>query len=90
MVFVKVMGLLDIISAIVIILLHFNVGTWRITLAFTCYLIMKAIAFKGNIHSIIDGAIGIYMLFLLFGFHSIITFAAAIYVLQKGAVSLFS
>lgn len=89
MVFVKLLGILDIIAAIVMILLHYSVGTWRLTLLFAVYLLLKAFAFRGNVHSILDGAIGIYMILLLFGFHSFLTFVAAIYIFQKAIFSLF-
>ncbi|MBW3002977.1 hypothetical protein KY328_05615 [Candidatus Woesearchaeota archaeon] len=90
MVAVKLMGLMDIIAVIVMVLLHFSIGSWRITLAFALYLIFKGFAFRGNIHSMIDTAIGIYMIFLLFGLHSILTFVPVIYLLQKALFSIMS
>ncbi|MEA3430725.1 MAG: hypothetical protein U9R08_05610 [Nanoarchaeota archaeon] len=86
---VKFMGILDIIAAIVMILLHYSIGTWRLTFLFALYLFLKAIAFRGDMHSFLDGVIGVYMIFLLFGLHSVLTFVAAIYLLQKAVFSLF-
>ena len=86
----KLMGVLDLVAVIVLVLLHYHIGTWRITLLFAIYLLIKAFMFRGNIQSYIDGGIGIYMIFLIFGLHSILTFVAAIYLLQKAVFSLMS
>lgn len=90
MVAVKLMGIMDIIAVIVMVLLHFSIGSWRITIAFALYLILKGFAFRGNVHSMIDTVIGVYMIFLLFGLHSVITFVPAIYLLQKAVFSIMS
>jgi len=90
MAIVRIMGILDLVALIVMLLLHYGFGSWRIGVAFAMYLLFKAVAFFGNIHSFIDGAIGVYIVFLVLGFNSIITFVACAYLLQKSVVSLMS
>ena len=83
----KIFGLLDLVAVITLILLHYDFAPWRLGLAFSLYLIFKAFAFHGSIHSMIDAVIGGYMIILLFGVTSIFTFIAAAYLLQKVAFS---
>lgn len=85
---VKLLGIADFIIIIIIALLHYDLLGWRIGLTAATYLIMKAVIFKGNITSILDGLCGIYIILLSFGVHSIITWIIAIYLLQKSAFSI--
>lgn len=79
---------MDFAALVVLVLLHFDMVGWRIGFAFAFYLILKAVAFFGNIHSVIDGVIGLYMVLMLFGYTSILTLVAAVYLLQKAFFSI--
>ncbi|PLW80850.1 hypothetical protein C0585_00510 [Candidatus Woesearchaeota archaeon] len=81
-------GILDILAGIVIVLLNHNLAPWNIGLGFSIYLFIKSFMFKGDLMSFIDFFIGIYIILLLFGFHSWISYLFAIFLIQKGAFSL--
>ncbi|MFC1696711.1 hypothetical protein ACFL1H_00100 [Nanoarchaeota archaeon] len=91
MVLVKILGLLDLCSAIIILLLEIGLNLpWNLTIAAALYLFGKAYMFKGDISSMLDGAIGVYHILLLFGFHSILGYIIFVYFLEKTYLSLFS
>ena len=84
------MAVMDLLAIAVMLLLHYSIiGSWRLGLGFGLYLIFKAAAFRGNIHSMADGVIGVYIIILLLGVKSIVTFLAAVYLLQKAVASFF-
>ena len=85
---VKILGTADIIITAILILLHYDLIGWRIGLTAASYLIIKAIVFKGNITSIIDGVCGVYIIIMCFGLSTIISWIIAIYLLQKAVFSL--
>ncbi len=82
------MAVMDLLAIAVMLLLHYSIGPWRLGLGFGLYLIFAA-AFRGNIHSMADGVIGVYIIILLLGVKSIVTFLAAVYLLQKAVASFF-
>jgi hypothetical protein len=83
---VKLMSLLDIIAAVVMILYQYGSVSFRLLLSFIVYLIIKAFMFRGDFASFLDACIAIYMFFMLFLSVPILTWIAAIYLIQKAIV----
>ncbi len=88
MVFVKLMGALDLITGITIILFHYDLIGLRLFLTFTLYLLLKGFMFKGDLASMVDFAVGAYMLLMLILPITILTYICAIYLFQKSISSL--
>ncbi len=86
---IKIFGTLDFLTALVILSLQWDFGAWNLGLAGTCYLTLKWFMFRESLQSIFDLTIGIYILLLILGWHSIISYVAAGYLLQKAAISFF-
>jgi hypothetical protein len=83
------MGALDIFAAIVILLFQYKIIHNPLVLSLGLYLILKAVMFFGDLFSMIDGIIGLYMLFMMIFPIEIITFIAVGYLSIKGLSSLF-
>lgn len=77
-----VLPLLDLISVIIIVLLQFDILGIRAAIFAAFYLIGKGVVFRDTA-SIIDMMIGIFIFFIAAGFHTILTWIAVIYLLQK-------
>jgi len=86
---VKTMGLLDIFTAIVMVLFQFQAIHNPLIVSLGLYLIIKAVVFFGDFFSIIDGILGLYMLFMIIFPVKSITFIAAGYLTIKGISCLF-
>lgn len=86
---VKILGAADLLAALSIVLLKFGIiPTMALVLAI--YLIIKGVVFIKNISSIVDIAAGAAMLIAFYGNFNIATWIAAIWLTQKGVMSLFS
>jgi len=85
---VKLLGVADLLSAIVVILLHYDILGWRVGIIFVAYLVLKGWLFRADINSIMDILCGVYMFVMLFGFTTIVTWVVAIYLFQKAVFSL--
>ena len=86
---VKLFGIADLLSAVVVVMLHYDFFiTWRIGFLFVAYLLIKGWMFREDINSIMDILCGMYMLVMLFGFTTIISWVVAIYLFQKACFSL--
>ncbi|MBW2964549.1 hypothetical protein KY363_03745 [Candidatus Woesearchaeota archaeon] len=85
---VKLLGVADLLAAVVVVLLHYQVIGWRIGIIFVAYLILKGWLFRVDINSIMDILCGLYMFVMLFGFTTIITWVVVIYLFQKAVFSL--
>lgn len=85
----KFMGFSDLITALILILIPFDLVSWKIALVASLYLLFKAYLFKGDFASIIDGVSGIYLFLTFLGFTTILTPIFGIYLIQKSAFSLF-
>lgn len=86
---VKVMGVLDIFTAIVMLLFQYKLIHNPLIVSLGFYLIIKAVVFFGDLFSIADGVIGLYMLFMIIFPMQTVTFVAAGYLTIKGLSSLF-
>lgn len=86
---VLILGVLDLICAIGFLLLHFNVGLGiMFFIGIISYLGLKAIIFRGDFASIIDGACAIFMITMLIGLRTHFVWLAIFYLAQKGFFSL--
>lgn len=85
--FVKLLGLVDFIAAIFMLLLHFNVVSWRVCIGIVFYLFFKAYMFKGDFNSILDFLVGVYLIMMLFGLRSVLDFVFIFYLGQKAFFS---
>jgi len=85
---VKFMGIGDLICALLILLVHFNLGFIQFPLIVTLYLIGKNIFFYKSLMSYIDGFIGLYI-WVVFFYPNILDYVAVLYLIQKGLASLF-
>lgn len=85
---IKFMGIIDLLTALILILVPFNLVSWKIVVIATSYLLFKAYAFKGDFASILDGASGIYLFLTFLGFSTVLTPVFGIYLIQKSVFSL--
>jgi len=85
---VKVMGVLDIFTALIIILFQFKMIHNPLIVSLGLYLIMKAVIFFGDLFSIIDGVVGLYMLFMMVWPVEVLSFICVGYLVIKGFSSL--
>jgi len=87
---VRLLGVLDFLSGIIMVLLHFGIIPWNVAFGFALYLILKGIVFKSDFMSLFDLLMGVYMILMLFGIRTFITYIFAGYSLYKLFVSMFS
>lgn len=82
-----ILGILDIVSAGLIILQRFY--PTKFALFFAGYLLLKSIVFIKDFSSIIDFIAVVFFILAIFGHFYLITWLAALWVFQKGVFSLF-
>ena len=80
------LGILDLISGIILLVLNFKILVFAWVLAI--YLIAKFLIFM-NFVSFIDLVSGLLMIAAIYGFYPVITWLAVIWLLQKGLFSMF-
>ena len=84
----KLFGLFDLICAVGLLLLHFDIIGWRFMFGFAAYLFIKAYMFKGDYISLIDFLAGVYFVLLFFGVKTFLVYFFAAFLLQKAFFSL--
>ena len=80
---VQIFSIGDLLTSITLLLLHFDIVPWNIGIAASFYLIIKWFMFRGDIASIIDFLVGIYIILQMLGYSSFLTFIFAKYLIQK-------
>ena len=80
---VKLFSIADLITAAVMLLLHFSYVPWNIGVAAAIYLMIKWYMFRGDIASFIDLFVGVYIILLMLGFQTFLTYIFTGYLLQK-------
>lgn len=87
---IYLLGSLDVLTALWIALVHFEIVPWRPTVALAAYLLLKGFTFKNDIASKIDIATGFYMVIMaLTSFDSaLLSSFFIIWLMQKGLASL--
>lgn len=88
MVVVKLFGLLDLYSAVVMLLVQYDVVKWRMILSAAAWLILKGYLFRGELASMLDMSIGFYHIIMVIMPIPLITWILAIYLILKGIQSL--
>ena len=86
--FVKLLGLIDIICAVALALMFWNIGKF---LAIVCaaYLVVKSLRYLFDVASFVDLAAGIFLLATAFGVYPFFNWFFVVWLLQKGVRSLF-
>ena len=84
----KLFSVADIGVAISMILMHFDIVPWNIGVACAFYLMIKFYMFRGDIASFIDLFVGVYVILLMIGVHTFLTYIFVGYLLQKGLFGL--
>ena len=88
MVIVKVLGFMDLLTAVTIVLMHYNFPVLRLGLIFACYLFFKSFVFMGDIGSVIDFLAAVYLvLMMIFHLHIFLAFVFSGYLLEKAILS---
>lgn len=86
---IKLFGLFDLLTAYCIIALYYNSISYNILIGIVLYLLFKGVMYKGDIASMIDIFIAVYIIFMILSFKSIIlTIIIVGYILQKAYMSL--
>jgi hypothetical protein len=88
MLLVRILGLMDLMTGVMLLLYQYDVAGTRLFLSFIFYLMLKGIIFRGDFASFVDLVIAIYMIFMIFLPITILTYIAAIYLFQKSLTSL--
>ncbi len=86
---VKILGLADLAAALSILLLRFE-AVPQLALILGVYEIIKGLVFIKSVTSIVDIAAGLAMLLAFYTHVGILTWIAAIWLTQKGVISVFS
>lgn len=86
---IKLFGILDLLTGITLLLSHFSMISWRMSVGFMMYLFIKAYMFKGDFASFIDFIVGLYFIMILvFGTHTFLVYLFSMYMFQKAFFSL--
>lgn len=83
---IKLLSVLDIATAVIILIYQYGNLKTKLLISFIAYLIIKAYMFRGDFASFIDLCIAIYMIIMIFYTAPILTWIAAIYLIQKSIV----
>ena len=86
---IKLFGILDIVSAFLLILLKYHVGE-TLALFFAGYLIIKGLIFFGGINTFFDLTAGVLLILATQGVYSLFYWIVILWLFQKGIVSLIS
>jgi hypothetical protein len=85
----KIMGFMDVAVAAIMLLAQYAGLPAQVMISASVYLFIKAAMFFGDLMSIIDGIVGLYLLIMLFFRPELVTILFAIYLAAKGAWSMF-
>jgi len=83
------MGFMDVAVAAIMLLAQYAGLPAQVMISASVYLFIKAAMFFGDLMSIIDGIVGLYLLIMLFFRPELVTILFAIYLAAKGAWSMF-
>lgn len=88
MVFIKILGMMDIITALIFIGYHYEIFSLKIAVYAMIYIITKFMIFPKDIASVIDILSSVLIIFMMFGVKTNLVWIAVLYFLQKGLMSL--
>ena len=86
----KLLGLIDLLAAVIAIFVHIGYLPGNFLYFFIFYLIIKGMIFIKSFSSIGDLLCGIYLLALAFGFKSFLVYIVVIFLFQKSVFSMAS
>lgn len=86
----KLFGILDLYSAVVMLLVQFDITPWRVIITAAGWLLLKGFLFRGELASMIDMGIGFYHILMVVLPIPFITYILAAYLVIKGVMSLAS
>ncbi|MGV8169084.1 MAG: hypothetical protein ACP5N3_03430 [Candidatus Nanoarchaeia archaeon] len=87
---VRVLGVLDFLTGVMILLFNYDLTPTRLFISFILYLLIKGIIFRMDFAGFIDIVVAVYMIFMIFQPVTIVSFIAAIYLFQKSIMSLMA
>ncbi len=90
MVFLKLMGLMDLLSVASLLLFKYGIISQTFLIIAVVYLMVKGIIFFRNIVSLIDFGVAVIFILALFGIYNVLTWIALVWITQKAVLSLFS
>lgn len=85
----KLLGVIDLLAALSIILLKFNIGA-NFAIIIAILLLIKSLVFIYNIVSIVDIIAVIFIFLAIFSVFNIITWLIFFWLLQKSIFSIFT
>lgn len=86
---IKILGILDIMSATVLLLLRWDIGV-VLGIVLGLYILVKSFYFMTDVASIVDIGAGLFLILAALGFYHVITYIFILWLLQKGVSSLFA
>jgi hypothetical protein len=87
--FVKVLGILDMVGAFIMAFYYFNVVSMNPVIGVMLYLFLKCVVFFGDFLSVLDGVAAIMILIDIFTQSGLLTYILVMYLLAKGVISMF-
>ena len=84
---IRLFGIIDILAALSFLLILVDVGK-TVALIIVTIILIKSIVFFSSLASIIDMVAIIFFVLALFGFFSVFTWLSALWLLQKGIMSV--
>ncbi len=85
----KILGLSDILAAILLILHGLDINLVSISWIFAIYLIIRSLIFIKSLPSLIDLSIGVMFIFIINGhINTVLLILSILWLLQKGIFSL--
>lgn len=84
----KLLGIIDVIAASFLVLAGFDIVFTSIFILVTVLLLLKSLIFITNWTSWVDLLIVVFMILILFNFYTVFNLLFAIWLLQKGILSL--
>lgn len=85
---IKLFGVLDILSALLLLLLTYGMGK-PLAYFFAGYLLLKGLFFFGGINTFFDLAGGVLLILAAQGVYSLAYWIVILWLFQKGLLSLF-
>lgn len=86
---VYILGFLDLWTGAILIPLHLGWLPYHLAIVHSMYLFAKGMFFWGELYSVLDVLVSIYLLFLVFGFaNMVVSVVAVLYLIHKAILSL--
>jgi hypothetical protein len=87
--FLKLLGLFDLIAAAMLFLAATNTVPWRLVIMVAACLVLKGLVFRGGPVSMLDIIIGLYLALTTLTGWPLLSILFGLYLLLKGAYSFF-